>query len=172
MISIIPFPAELLETAWGWLQECRRFNFDDYGPRTLDEFVEHMAARSASEMEYLWAVTLGGEAVGMIGVTRPAERLAVFHGICFTKRVHRKGVALEAVQAIIDGLHSSGVERIEASFFADNGRVRRFFQKLGLSDEGTLRARTLRDAKPVDVRVMGLVLPVRVAELVAVEVAR
>lgn len=142
-----------LPLLWQWMNENRAMNFDDSGPRTYDAFARLMQARLLSR-ELLWGVRLEGIPVGVIGYDPVHPQCGMFHGICFTQHAHGTGVAFEAVRAVLADRFADGVETIRATFFADNRRVTRFFEKLGAVHEGLLDATTRRDGVPVAVRVM------------------
>lgn len=153
-VELQPFPPKATEKAWAWLNEFPKYNFDDDGPTSLNEF----------KMSLLWRVQHGqtiigviheSECVGLIGIERKTERRAEFCGICFSKAVHGKGVAAEALRILFRTLWADGVDKVEAQFFADNYRVARFFHKLGAKSEGVRRAHTLRGGKAVDCRLVG-----------------
>ena len=162
-IELIPFDLEHIEPSWGWLLEYPKHNFDDFGPKCIEDWTKLCACRVQDEGELTFTVTLDGEAVGIIGVTWPGGRLAVMHGICFARRVHGKGIAAEAMRRLISQLFASGVERIEAYSLAGNLRVHRFLTKLGFHQEGILRQRTVQNGKRIDVRLSAALAPTRVA---------
>jgi RimJ/RimL family protein N-acetyltransferase len=152
---ISPFPTDFLADAWKWLQESPEHNFDDYGPRTLAEFEEEMAQR-LERGERTWAVQDSGQLCGMIGYLPMTPRWGCFHGICFARRVCGTSTTRLAVARVIHELSGSGVEKISASYFATNLRVRRFLEDLGAVDEGYLSKQTLRDGKPIDMRLVAI----------------
>lgn len=148
-------PAEArtwLPLLWQWMNEDRRSNFDDTGPRTYAAFERMMQVRLQREL--LWGVRLEGIPVGVIGYDPVSPTYGTFHGICFTRHAHGTGVALEAVQAVLETQFAAGVQKIVAAFFADNRRVMRFFEKLGAVHEGLLAVTTPREGVPVPIRVM------------------
>ena len=100
--------------------------------------------------ESVFGVNVDGELVGFIGCARITGRLATLHGICFAARVHGSGIAAWAVGELLETLYHCGVEKVSASYFADNEKIRRLLAKCGAHDEGLLRIHTARQGVPVD----------------------
>lgn len=148
MITLIPFPLEELPLAWEWMNEFPAANIDDYGPKTYEEFKEQIIQRMRSEV--ICGVKYKGKLVGIIGYIPLNARYGMFHGICFSKAVHGKHICSEAVRTFIAKLFATGVDKISASYFAQNRRIRRFLKSLGAVDEGYLRKQTVQNGKYVD----------------------
>jgi len=140
--------------AWSWLQEYPASNFDDYGPRSLAEFVQEMSRRRERELVRL--VRLDSAAVGMIGYVPITPKTGMFHGICFARAVHGSDIAQRAVRMFLAERWAEGVEKVSASFFADNLHIGRFLADLGAMDEGLLRRQTYRGGVAIDVRVVAI----------------
>src|SRR4051812_8353249 len=98
MIHFPPFRYEDAEIAWRWLNEFPSANFDDFGPQSVDELRAEMRRRIEAG-EKIYGVVEGGDLCGLIGYV--PGRVGMFHGICFAKRVHRSGLAEEAVREFI-----------------------------------------------------------------------
>jgi RimJ/RimL family protein N-acetyltransferase len=147
-------PSVEYAAAWGWLSEFPASNFDDYGPRNMVDFAIEMERRQA--VEIVRTVRLDGAAVGMIGYCPITHRTGMFRGICFTRSVHGSGIAQRAVRAFLGERWAEGVEKISASFFADNRHIHRFLAGLGAVDEGLLRGQTQRGGVAIDVRVVAI----------------
>jgi len=156
MIALVsPFPASDLGRLWNWLHEYPEANTDDYGPVSFEEFSIEMRRRMESG-ERTWGVLSDGALCGAIGFAPATERLGWFHGICFSQSVHGRGIARQAVARVLDELFASGIEKVCAGYFADNARIDRLFKRLGAVEEGLLRAQTLRNGKPVDMRLIAI----------------
>ncbi len=153
-VSLVPFQPAWIDMAWEWLNQDRHVNFDDYGPRTVEEFADNLLSR-VERGQTIMAVLKGGVPVGMIGFQPVTERLGQFAGICIAKQAQRKSVGTIAVGILLLSLYSEGFEKIEAAFFADNEGVEALFRKLGAREEGILLEHTLRGGKPVDMKLMG-----------------
>jgi RimJ/RimL family protein N-acetyltransferase len=152
MIELIsPFPADHLPLAWSWLRQFPECNFDDYGPKSLDEFIVAMRLREASG-EKTWGVRKDNTLVGIVGYAPQTPRMGWFHGICFTKSACDRETPKAAVSMILQELFEAGVEKVSAAYFADNHRVDRFLKGLGAREEGYFLAHTLRDGSPIDMR--------------------
>ena len=136
-LTLIPFPEQSIPLAWKWLLEFPHCNFDDYGPKTEQEFIAQMTERMENEL--IVGVTPIGEErqlVGIMAYLPLTPRLGSFHGICFARAVHGTGLPLQAMRQFIADLFGRGkIEKIAASYFADNQRVRAFLKKLGAEDE-------------------------------------
>ena len=145
-------PPEIL---WCWLNEFPQNNFDDFGPKNLDELLVEITRR-AHRGEWMWTVYVGDRSAGVIGYAPQNEYCGVFHGICITKEWHGTGVAQAAVSKVIDEIFTTSQQKISASFFRDNERVHKFLCNLGFCHEGLLMHQTLRGGKPVDMTLMAL----------------
>lgn len=144
------FPKSAYLQAWRWLLEFPLHNFDDYGPQSFSDFAEAMEERSKTERT--WGITSEGQLCGIVAYLPYTPRSGTFHGICFSKSVHGTGIARRAVKQILAELFASGVQKISASFFADNQQVHRFLAGLGAVDEGLMRQHTVRGGIPIDMR--------------------
>jgi RimJ/RimL family protein N-acetyltransferase len=153
-----PFPEALLPEAWGWLQQFPRANFDDFGPRSCEEFLVEMRRRRESG-ERSWAVRSEGRAVGLVGYAQLAPHSGTFHGVCFDRSVHGTGLTRAAIEAILEQVFAEGTRKVMAGYFSDNHRVHTFFKRLGAQSEGLLRAQTYRQGQPVDMRLVAFFAP-------------
>lgn len=155
-VSLVPFQPAWIPLAWEWLHEFPEANFDDYGPKTLQEFAGDLLERVQGG-QLIIGVVSGGVTVGIIGFQPLTERLGKFAGICFSKAVHGQGIAFSAVKMMLETLWVEGYEKIEMKFFADNERIANLFHKLGAHDEGMLFEHTLRGGRAIDCKLMGFV---------------
>lgn len=155
-VSLIPFQPTWIPLAWEWLNQDPSANFDDYGPKTVEEFADDLLRRHQAG-QILVGVLKGNSPVGIMGFQPVTERLGHFAGICFAKHAQGKGVGTIAVGLMLLALWKEGFEKVEAMFFADNERVAGLFRKLGAHDEGLLFEHALRNGQPVDVKLMGFV---------------
>lgn len=154
---VSPVPLTWAPMLLDWLRERPECNFDDYGPST----VEGIEAKLSNVTIRSWGVVYEGAPCGVIAYQALTPEVGGFAGICFTESVHGKGVALLAVQRVLNRLWAEGVEKISATYFADNLRVARFLAKLGAVREGLLRAHTRRNGAPVDMELVALFAPQR-----------
>ncbi|MES2137007.1 MAG: GNAT family protein [Pseudomonadota bacterium] len=144
-----------VRTLWEFMLEFPKHNFDDGGPRSLDQFELAMAQRVAHEV--LAAFTIeDGDFVGAVAYQPFTPRSGVLHGMCFARRVHGTGIPAEAMRGFLDGLFSDGAEKVSAQLHADNTRAWRFFKKLGFVQEGLFRAHTTRRGELIDLRIIAL----------------
>jgi len=156
VIEIVsPFPEEALPEAWEWAHEFPASNFDDYGPRSFEQFEAEILSRNEREQR-TWGVKHDGRWCGLVGFYSGNQRTGMMRGILFARHVHGQGVARQAVSRILNGLFDDGIEKIGAAYFADNYHVDRFLKNLGGVQEGYLRAQTMRAARPVDMRLVAI----------------
>lgn len=136
---------------WGWLNEYPERNFDDAGPRSIEELARDVRAREAAG-ETVWELLDGGLPVGVVGYIQKTQQIGQFHGICFSKDVHGSGIPLLGVAEVLDRAFAAGTEVVEAYYFADNYRVARFLRKLGADglNEERIPNGSLRKGRPVD----------------------
>lgn len=153
-ISLVPFQANWIPMAWEWLHEAPQFNFDDYGPKTLEEFYADLMRRVQSGQSII-GIVRSGEPVGMVGFHGVTPRLGHFAGLCITRTARHQGVGTQALGMLIKSFWAEGLEKIEAMFFSDNVIAEALFRKLGAHDEGILREHALRGGRTVDVKLMG-----------------
>jgi RimJ/RimL family protein N-acetyltransferase len=149
-----PFPPSEFGRAWDWLNEYPERNLDDYGPQSREAWIAEMERRA--EHERTWGVVKDGELVGIIGYLPLAPRCGWFHGICFTRSAWGRATTQTAVEAVIQELFATGVEKISASYFADNPKIHRFLADLGAVEEGLLRKQTLRGGELIDMRLVAI----------------
>ncbi len=150
--GIVPEDIPLL---WKWLQEYPRANFDDYGPRTEEEFHVTMARRLQNH-ELCMGALENGKLIGMIGYSPITDRLGSLHGICFSKEVHGTGAAAASVRRFLGMLFAGKVEKVFATYFADNLRIKKFLRKQGFVHEGMLVSHTVRVGKAIDMSLVAL----------------
>jgi RimJ/RimL family protein N-acetyltransferase len=158
MTLVTPFPARHTAAVWKILLQFPRANFDDYGPKSEEAFIQELINRE-QRGEVIWCVEQDGNAIGVIGYSPMSPRTGAFHGIAFDKSVHGSGVPRCAVLKILETLFSQGITKVSAGYFADNQRIRHFLKALGARDEGYLREQTMRDDKPVDMRLIAFYAP-------------
>lgn len=150
---ISPFPRAAYALAWEWLNQFPAANFDDSGPRTLAEFAIEMDRRLAAG-ERTWGFEHGGRLVGIAGYAPLAPHWGMLRGICFDQPAHGRAIAEAAIRGMLDEIFAAGVEKISASYFADNARIHRFLARLGAIEEGYLRRQARRAGQPVDMRLV------------------
>lgn len=148
-----------IQKLWAWLNEPRTAQFDDYGARTLEEFLKDLEARRDRVAD--WTIFGESGAVGYIGVERSSPILATFRGIVIAPEWRGKGLGTSAVRSVMEILKRNGVKKFLAGIFADNAPVLNFLVQLGFKQEGYLYGVARRDGRPLDMRIMGY--PWRVA---------
>lgn len=154
MKLVSPFPRAAYPLAWLWLRQFPLANFDDSGPRTCAEFAAEMDSRLARG-ERTWGFEHDdGWLVGIAGYAPLAAHWGIFHGICFDQRVHGQGIAGLAIERVLTELFATGVEKISASYFAENERIHRFLARLGAIEEGYLHRQARRGGQAVDMRLV------------------
>jgi len=143
-----PFPTEHYGLLWKWMAEYPANNSDDFSPKTYVGFQVDMDLRQ--EREDVFLVLYEGKPVGAIGYTPMTPHAGMMHGILFSKSVHGKGVAKQAMQMFMAKVFASGVAKISASYYEHNKRVGRFLESLGFKVEGLMINQTIQDSKPIN----------------------
>lgn len=152
-VALEPFPAEHLLELWEWMNQFPKANFDDAGPQSLEQFLQVMMHRAANGYK-LVGVRLDSQWVGAIGFDQGDGRRGYLRGVCFDKAVHGTGIARLALGTLLVALWQEGYRKIGAAYFAGNPRIRKFLLALGAKDEGYLHEESMREGKPVDVRLV------------------
>ena len=99
----------------------------------------------ARKDHYQWAIVLkerGSDPVGNIAAIRLDDEIAMVHiGYCLGKEWWHRGIASEALKAVIDFFFDSvGANRIEARHDPLNPHSGMVMQKCGMKYEGTMRS--------------------------------
>lgn len=118
---------------------------DDYGPRTLDAWVDQMGAST----EKTWGVYRDGELGGMLSFQRVSPWLGTAHCV-FKPDFWGRAITRPAVESALREMFGSGIGKLSFAVFSDNRAIRSLLSEFGASVEGTLRKHTLRDGKPID----------------------
>jgi RimJ/RimL family protein N-acetyltransferase len=149
-----PFPKWACEELWRWLNAPRDPNFDDYGPRTVEEFRLELDKRR--RLECTWGISLGGELVGYLGFIPQTQICGAFHGLVIEPEKRGMGIGAAAVAEAIGDLRVAGFEKFMVWVFADNHGIAHLFGKLGFTEEGYISGATRRSGEPLDMRVLCL----------------
>lgn len=128
---------------WEWLNEYPHQNFEDDGPKTFAEFELELIERIRRGCFFLVALH-NGEPVGVIGYQPETSRRGWMRGICFSKSVHRTGVAACALENFFRLLFAKGVVKVSAAYFHNNEQIRKFLKKRGFVHEAHLKKHALR----------------------------
>lgn len=103
-----------------------------------------------SKIEKTWAISKDGQLCGIVAYLPITPRMGTFHGICFAKGHCLPKEKREAVRTILKEIFDSGIEKICASYFADNSKIERFVKDLGAVRESYFSRHTLRNGQPLD----------------------
>ena len=152
-----PFPVEQLPLAWEWIHEFPLANLDDYAPQTLDAFTRDMQERFTYERS--WAVLKHENYCGMVAYRPVTNRLGWLHGICFAKGHCTSEEKRAVVTNILNELFGQGIDKICATFFADNRKIEKFLCDLGAVREGVLVNQTVRQGLLLDMVQVALFSP-------------
>jgi len=154
---VSPFPLAHADFLFRWLKQQPQWNFDDHSFIHAEENVRSCLYKRVSNGEITWEATSDGQPVGFIGANAINHHVATLRGICFDECVHGTGIPRTAMLMALDVLFEfSTIHRVEATYFSDNARVRRFLRKFGFRIEGTLRQRAIRDGHSLDMEIVGL----------------
>jgi RimJ/RimL family protein N-acetyltransferase len=98
----------------------------------------------------VWAIEIGGEAVGGIGIEldTDVERVSAEVGYWLGEAYWGRGVATEALTAVTaEAFKLFEITRLYALAFADHGASVRVLEKAGYAREGHLRQSAIKDGK-------------------------
>jgi RimJ/RimL family protein N-acetyltransferase len=173
-----PFPRWAWPRIWTWMQEFRSRVCDDFGPQSLEEFLQLQATQEPMRRDF--GVWRDGVLGGYVCVLRAHPKMpsAQMH-IIFRKSFFGRETVVPVLRCACAKLFAEdGVLTIRSEVFADNAAIREFVREVGFREYG-LRAPawkremavrngrrprevdpipniTLRDGEPVDV--VGLAL--------------
>jgi RimJ/RimL family protein N-acetyltransferase len=151
---IKPFPFESLPRIWSWISTFREKVADDFGPKTMDEFISHM--RSVWDRQKSWAIFNDGELGGLITFERVTPWLGTAH-VLLKPDFQGKGIAVQACrQAVGEMFTQEGVGKLEFRVLGGNLAVGSLLITIGAKREGTQEQHTLRAGEPADVWIYGL----------------
>jgi len=115
---------------------------------------------SAQGLNHVFAIDVGGFAVGAIGV-RPGEdinRLSAEIGYWLGEEYWNRGIVTEAVLAVTNYAFATlGLVRLYADVFEWNAASMRVLEKAGFQKEGVLRKSAMKDHQLVDQVVYAMV---------------
>lgn len=150
-----PFPSYAVPRLYSWIEAFGPWRVrDDFGPQTLKALLDSWPTYE-SEPFKTWGVWRDGDLGGLITVRSITPHLAEAHAI-FRKSFFGHETTIPALRAVFDQVFQSGVSRIESNIFYDNDSMLALARKLGAQKEGTLRQRTIRNGRPVDMIIVGL----------------
>jgi hypothetical protein len=146
-----PFPPWAWPVVWSWIEPFKSKLFDDYGPRTAREFVDF------TERTYTrtFGIFEGGRLGGAVAFQQPWESLAIAHMI-FAPRMYRVATAEGLYEACQRLFATSKTVKILGLIPEDNRLAIALALRHGARLEGTLRAHTLRNGKPLNVVAVGV----------------
>jgi len=150
-----PFPEYAVPRIWIWTEQFRRRVADDFGPKTLDEFVADWQA-SRDRGRRTWAVYRDGELGGLVTFDPWSPMVGTTHCL-FARRFWGHETTLPALRAAYQQIFDvTGVQKLLSFAFADNRQLGVIAHRLGARTEGVLRQQTMRGGKPVDMVLFGL----------------
>lgn len=132
-----------------WLNLRDRFPH----PYTRQAGREFLRTALTQRPETLFAIDVGGQAVGGIGfvMMTDVERVSAEIGYWLAEPFWRRGVATEAVVAVTQyAIETHGFTRVFAVPFASNQASARVLEKAGYVLEGRLRRSAIKDGQIVD----------------------
>lgn len=126
---------------------------DDFGPQTLDAFVEAMLL--AWPHQKTWAIYGDGELGGVITFQRVNHWLGTAHCV-FKPDFQGKNIAPEACKVAIAEMFGEGIGKLAFYVVGRNLAIGSMLIQLGAKNEGSLRGHTLCGGKPTAINVYGL----------------
>ena len=148
-----PFPFEAMPRVYRWIEGFKNKVNDDFGPKTLGEFMETMAAKW--ETHASWAVSVDGELGGLITFERLSPWVGTAHFV-FKPDFQGRGVASKACRIAIAEMFEMGIGKLSFYPLGGNLAIGSLLCNLGAKREGTLTGQTLVDGKPTDILIYGL----------------
>jgi RimJ/RimL family protein N-acetyltransferase len=146
-----PFPEHAVPRIWTWTEEFRWRVSDDFGPKSLEEFMSQWAEAS----EQRWAVYRDGDLGGLVTASAMTPIVATSHCL-FKKSFWGQETTLPALRQVYQQVFGAGFHKILSFVFRDNKQIIGLARKLGAAKEGVLRKQTLRRGKLVDMVALGL----------------
>jgi RimJ/RimL family protein N-acetyltransferase len=151
-----PFPAYAIPRMWDWMRAFGAWRVtDDYGPQDREGFIQHWEQLLDTEGVETFGVYRDAELGGAVYVQTVTPHLATAH-VLFKKTFFGFDTTVPAARQVFDQVFRTGVGRIESYAFEDNSWILGMARKLGAVKEGTLRQRTLRKGRLIDLHVLGL----------------
>lgn len=135
-----------------------------YQPSDARRFIERVAG---SPTETVFAITVGDEAVGCIGIIRQpdVDRVSAEIGFWLGESHWGRGIATEAVRAVTEHvIEAYGLTRVYARVFEWNAASERVLEKAGYQMEGRLSRSAIKDGKVIDQFQYAYVLPAQTPE--------
>lgn len=148
-----PFPTFHLPRVWVWTQEFRSRVADDFGPKTLEEFMALQQARAAAGARS-WGVYRDSELGGIVTFEAQSPVCGAAHCI-FKKSFWGHETTVEAMRQVFDEVFAAGTRKILSLAFADNVQLLYAVRLLGFEKEGVLRKQTRRGGALVDMMALG-----------------
>lgn len=148
-----PFPDHALPRIWAWTEEFRHQVTDDFGPKSLPEFMADWEMKQGLRLS--WAIEHDGEIGGVVCVDRVSPVLGYAQAI--TKRAfwgHDK--LLAPMREAYTHAFETGLQKLYSLVFPDNANVIHLARLLGFAREGRLKHHTARGGVPVDMLILGL----------------
>lgn len=109
-------------------------------------FVDDWIKEYENEFTYRWIVIIKetDEIIGMIDVIdKNIQYMTVEVGFCYSPKYWGQGYASEALEKVIDFLHSEEFVTVYAQHFISNIASGKVMQKAGMVYEGTLKSRVI-----------------------------
>ena len=129
-----------------------------YTPAAADSFLSAVMMRQGGP-ESIYAIDVGGEAVGTIGIhpRHNEERYNAEIGYWLGEAFWGRGIATAAVRGLSQrALDELDLYRLFANVFASNPASMRVLEKAGFQREGVLRRAVVKDGVLMDAVVYGL----------------
>lgn len=136
-------------------------------PYTPDDAAEWIERCRAEDPERHFAIVVGGEAVGGIGLEPGSDvfRRSAEIGYWVSPRHQGRGIATEALRAVTAyAFETFDLDRLTALVYEWNPASARVLEKAGYAFEGRLRRAVVKDGRTGDVLVFGRLVDDRLDE--------
>lgn len=147
-----PFPLASVPRVWSWIQEFRSRVADDFGPKTLAEFMERWRSNPAQRS---WAVYRDGELGGLVTFVPENTVTGITHCI-FKKSFWGHKTTVPALRLVYSEIFAEGFHKVCSLAFRDNVQILHMARTLGGEKEGILREHTMRNEELTDMMIIGL----------------
>ena len=156
MIELIePIPVWSYPLIWGWYEQSRRVASDDFGPKTINEFVELYGGRAQSGR--VFGICINGQIGGVVEFEQATPALAIGHILFAPWFLRQRGASAAALKAACARLfETSGTVKILGLIPEDNRLAIAMCVRHGATVEGLLRHHTVRDGKPINAVAVGV----------------
>lgn len=146
------FPFEFSKRLWAWLNDPRDPNFDDFGIKKYEDFLNDLVRRIRTE--HVWTILEDGEFVGYVAAMRSNEIACTLHGMILKPSARGRGIGTRAMECVLNELNMLGYKCIVSTVFWDNAPIIGVLKKCQFREVGMLQNATMRNGNLEPMRIM------------------